>query len=663
MCCHVSRVCCACACAPLTPLTRLLHVDVQLREARKSARMVGYAGLAHLPKIMLTILRFCDPRTDRRAAAAVSVMWHLAAQHPALSIFVDVDSEGGRDDAAGAPAAVGVAGGSSAGGCVGNGGGGSSSGGGGDGAAANGHDAAHGNGRSNGVGGADGVVVVAAGGSPPPSRVPTLLSAQRRFTSVVAALEAALPGEVVVVARGSHYCERPLVMDRGVLLVAEGHRRAHGCNSRSVDAADDEWVVGGDNHWTIVRSTVVGGVTSSKAMRKSAAAAVARQQAARAHSLVSVFDGDDDGMPVVRCNGPVVWTSRGGRIDGLSLRNVNPRSAFGVRVCSGARASLLHCHVSNHGGGGAGVAVDDGGSVELLRCRIVPGSGAALFVGSGTAWAAHCDLRSPHASAVVVADGGGAVLHSCTIRDTGGAGVRLLSDDVAVVARGMTWLAANAGGRWDAVTPVPSACVVHDARSWIAGAAPVVPMATRASDALHGGGAPRPDAAADGSADDTAAGDVDAAAVADADVGGSAGAAQRVDTADAAALVAPLANGRSDRKRVREGDAVAPLATATSLGIHDRVRVVDGRIVVSSPLHTLPLLMSVHESMGQRVAGANKRPRTDAADDSDAQLATLPGEHDGTGGAVALVQPVAEPKTEPATVVSDVSAPPPSALP
>jgi hypothetical protein len=48
-------------------------------------------------------------------------------------------------------------------------------------------------------------------------------------------------------------------------------------------------------------------------------------------------------------------------------------------------------------------------------------------------------------------------------------------------------------------------------------------------------------------------------------------------------------------------------ADRCSLGMSDRERIVAGRITVSSPLHTLPLLMAVHDSMGQRVGCAHKR--------------------------------------------------------
>jgi hypothetical protein len=100
---------------------------------------------------------------------------------------------------------------------------------------------------------------------------------------------------------------------------------------------------------------------------------------------------------------------------------------FSRQVCRRGNATLVNCHVSNHGGGGAGIVIEPSSAVQLVNVRVVPGSGCAVLVTGGSVVMIRCDVRSPCASGVVVEDGGSAYLLETSIRDVAGAGVRLLS--------------------------------------------------------------------------------------------------------------------------------------------------------------------------------------------------------------------------------------------
>jgi hypothetical protein len=83
-----------------------------------------------------------------------------------------------------------------------------------------------------------------------------LLSSQRIFGTLTDALDSCVPGEVVVVTHGSHYCGKPLSVSSAVLVVPEGHSRSLGTSMSlaAAEARDDEWVLGFDDTWIVVYS-------------------------------------------------------------------------------------------------------------------------------------------------------------------------------------------------------------------------------------------------------------------------------------------------------------------------------------------------------------------------------------------------------------------------
>jgi hypothetical protein len=253
----------------------------------------------------------------------------------------------------------------------------------------------------------------------------------RTFPSLPQALDLCLPGEVIVVARGSHFCPRPVVVSRPVLMLAEGDRRAHGAGQKDVD--DDAWILGSDGLWIAVQDEL------TTALKKQGKVVAPRVPAAIRKAVIEAAD-DDDGVgggvdcPVIRMNSAIVWRSRGGRVEGLSLRNVNSHVPYAVHILPGSSATFRNCHLSNFSGTGSCVAVDPSGYVVLSSCRLVPGSGSCVFVGSGNAVLNRCLLRSQCAAGVSVLCGC-AAMRQCTIEDVSTVGVRLFDADSILVAK------------------------------------------------------------------------------------------------------------------------------------------------------------------------------------------------------------------------------------
>lgn len=279
----------------------------------------------------------------------------------------------------------------------------------------------------------------------------------RVFPSLPQALDLCLPGEVVVVARGSHFCPRPVVVTRPVLVLAEGDRRAHGAGQK--DAEDDAWVLGSDGMWIVVQDEFT---TALKKQGK----VVAPRAPISARNVVIEATEDDDGVggsvdcPVIRMSSAMVWQSRGGRVEGLSLRNVNSHVPYAVHVLPGCSATFRNCHLSNYSGTGSCVAVDTNGYVVLTSCRLVPGSGSCVFVGSGNAILNRCVLRSQCAAGVSVLCGC-AAMRQCMIEDVSTVGVRLFDADSILIAKQNKFQKAGVPA-WDLPLGAPRGAIQRD---------------------------------------------------------------------------------------------------------------------------------------------------------------------------------------------------------
>jgi hypothetical protein len=149
---------------------------LRTRAAAQRARRDGFSGLHHLPAVALRIMRFCEPPDRLHRVSRVCRAWRALSEHPALFKFVRQSGHG--PSATAAPTSL-------------------------DPFAAK----------------------VTAGGSSSRSSADDALrewvAPGRVFDSIPAALEAAVPGDTIVIASGSHYVSHPLEVSIPVRIVSQ----------------------------------------------------------------------------------------------------------------------------------------------------------------------------------------------------------------------------------------------------------------------------------------------------------------------------------------------------------------------------------------------------------------------------------------------------------
>lgn len=275
-----------------------------------------------------------------------------------------------------------------------------------------------------------------------PSEVATLVVSQLgrgQFTSIGRALQAARPGDRILVGPG-RYLEG-LLIDRPVEIVGDGAR-----GEVVIESADADCVTLLCDY-AVVRHLTLRGRGGAKNQQCSAI------DVARGRLVVEDCDITSEGLAGIAIHGakthPVVRRCR-----------IHDGAQAGVMVYDGAEATIEDCELA---GNAAGLVVTGGAQPVLRGCRIHGGKTGVYAYGGGAGLIEDCTIFGHSAAEVQIRQGANPLLRRCKIRDGQAFGVYVYEEGLGRLEECDIFGCTQAGVvAFQGGHPTLRRCLIHD---------------------------------------------------------------------------------------------------------------------------------------------------------------------------------------------------------